>query len=408
MPIDYPKLRPIDIFPVEMSGRRLFGLRDPMELSDQTVFIPPAGLFILQHFDGIHSIVDIQAAYMRKFGDMLLSDDIRKLVDQIDEHYFLEGDRVEARLAAIKEEFRLSPIRPANLADKTYPSDPGQLRALIDELFTGPDGPGLPEAQSSGRHLKGAIAPHIDYARGGAGYAWTYKALAEAEPAALYVVLGTAHQPISTMVAATRKGFDTPFGKIEADAEFVEAVAGRCGEDLFADELAHRTEHSIELQAVMLRHHFPPDSGVRIAAFLCGSFYPFFSSGTSPGSDERVTEFTGALREAIEAYGRPVTVLASVDLAHMGAKFGDSFPVDDSRLGWIEREDREMLVHVERMDPEGFFREVCKDGDSRRICGFASIYAMLSTIRADHCELLHYGRWHDPADTVTFASAILY
>ena len=214
--------------------------------------------------------------------------------------------------------------------------------------------------------------------------------------------------PIHSRYAATRKGFDTPFGTLEADVDFIEAVARGCDEDLFTDEFAHRTEHSVELQAVHLRHHFGAPPEAKIAAFLCGSFHEFFASGASPGEDDRVAAFIGALRKSIESYGKPVTVLASADLAHMGAKFGDDFPVDDEKLKWIEGEDRAMLAPVEGLDAEGFFQAVSKDNDQRRICGFASIYTMLGAIRAEKCELLHYGAWHDPSDTVSYASAVLY
>ena len=53
---------------------------------------------------------------------------------------------------------------------------------------------------------------------------------------------------------ATRKDFATPLGAAETDGELLDAVAARCSLDLFADEFAHRREHSIEFQVVWLQH----------------------------------------------------------------------------------------------------------------------------------------------------------
>src|SRR5918911_5742125 len=71
--MDYPKLRPIEAFPVNLGGREVVCLRDPTQLTDGAVFVPRETLFILAHFDGKHSILDIQEAYTRQSGELLFS-----------------------------------------------------------------------------------------------------------------------------------------------------------------------------------------------------------------------------------------------------------------------------------------------------------------------------------------------
>jgi hypothetical protein len=81
-----PRIRPIDAFPVEQDGKTLIYLKDPLNLATP-IGISPVGYFILAHFDGQHSVVDIQEAYAKKFGSLLPSDELKMFVDMLDEHY---------------------------------------------------------------------------------------------------------------------------------------------------------------------------------------------------------------------------------------------------------------------------------------------------------------------------------
>jgi hypothetical protein len=74
--VDYPKLRNINIFPVQMSGETLLCLQDPQNISEKALFLPIPLYFIVSLFDGQHSILDIQAEYMRRFGELLFTEKI--------------------------------------------------------------------------------------------------------------------------------------------------------------------------------------------------------------------------------------------------------------------------------------------------------------------------------------------
>ena len=71
---DFPRLRPVDAFPVEVEGRRVVCLRDPEGLAEGMLMVPPELLPILAMFDGQRSILDIQAAFTRQSGTILPSD----------------------------------------------------------------------------------------------------------------------------------------------------------------------------------------------------------------------------------------------------------------------------------------------------------------------------------------------
>src|SRR5262249_22405724 len=153
--------------------------------------------------------------------------------------------------------FRKSPVRLAVHAGGAYAGEAGALAAQIDGFFTHPEGPGAPQGVATAgtpSPLRGLIAPHIDFHRGGSVYAWAYRALLERSAAALFIILGTCHAGMPDPFAVTLKPYDTPLGAVPTDRAFCEALGRRYGADLLASESAHRSEHSIEFQAVMLRH----------------------------------------------------------------------------------------------------------------------------------------------------------
>lgn len=399
---EQPKLRGVEAFPTVVEGKEAICLRDPSGLTDAVLLIPRPLLPVLALFDGQHSLLDIQAEIMRRQGELLYRDQLEGLVETLDRQLFLEGSRVEAEQARIEAAFRASPSRQALHAGKAYAADPEGLRAQLEACFTHPDGPGLPGPPTAPR-LRALIAPHIDLHRGGPAYAWAYRAMAEGTDADCFIILGTAHAGMPSPFAATLKDYDTPFGPLPVDREFVEGLGRRYGGDLFSAELAHRAEHSIEFQAVFLRYLFG-DREVRCVPILTSFLHECLNGGKDPEADPGLIGFFEALAETMAALPRRYCLLAGADLTHVGPRFGDPEPVSPARLRQVEAEDRAMLAHVERLDARGFFDSVARDGDRRRICGLSPIYALLRVTDAGTGRLLAYRQWPDPQGTVTFAS----
>ena len=141
-----PRIRPIDAFPVEQDGKTLIYLKDPLNLATP-IGISPVGYFILAHFDGQHSVVDIQEAYAKKFGSLLPSAELKMFVDMLDEHYYLQSERFEKHRDAVVEEFRSLPTRAAAHVGGVYQADPVELVRQLDGFFTAAQGPGLPDVR---------------------------------------------------------------------------------------------------------------------------------------------------------------------------------------------------------------------------------------------------------------------
>ncbi len=398
-----PPIRVLDVQQVEQDGETLFLLRDPSNVVDAAILLSPAAMYISTLLDGRHGIADIQSEYHRETdGQTIGAAEVQELVDYLDEQGFLLSPRFARMQEAMRAAFHASDTRPAAMAGRSYPDDPGELRTYLDGLFTREGGPGaLPgQAQPSEAPLCALIAPHIDFERGGHSYAHGYLRLAQSPPPKTVFIFGVAHDTPPVPYILTKKDFDTPLGVMETDGALVERLAAACSWDPFAYELVHRTEHSIEFQALLLAHVL--GDSVRIVPVLCGAFLQDDPSGP-PTAPEA---FLHACREIIEEQDGAACVIAGADLAHVGPCFGDDFEIDETAINAVAARDREDLGHVFGLDAAGWYQSVMKDSNERRVCGVNAIYSTLKCIEghAQQAQLHHYGYAPDPAGgLVSFA-----
>ncbi len=395
-----PKLRPAEAFPVDVDGRRLVCLRDPLQYAAEPLLVPLPAYFVLTLLDGAHTMVDVQAAFTRRFGTIVDAADVRAIVSTLDAHHYLESPRFAARRRDVDDAYHAAPLRPAAHAGGSYPAEPEALRAHLDGFFTEIgtcpiDAP-----------VEAVIAPHIDLRVGGTAYGHAYRTVAERTSASRFVVLGTAHCGGTHLFAATRKDFATPLGPVATDRDFLARLAARVPEDLYRDELLHRTEHAVEFQIVMLQHVLGERRPFRVVPILVSSFHELIRSRQAPSADARVAGFVEALRATLAEDDVPTAIIAGVDFAHVGHKFGDTEGLTEGFLAATEAKDRRLIVALEASDAERFYRELAADGDRTRICGFAPMYTLLALLDGAAGRLLHYDRSCDPStqSAVTYAS----
>lgn len=272
-------------------------------------------------------------------------------------------------------------------AGSSYPADAGALRAHLHGFFV--DVPPPP----SGAPLAGLVAPHVDLRIGGRAYGHAYAALGTA-PAARYVILGTSHVPGALRFAATRDHYATPLGIARTELAFLDRLAGRVPVDLFRDRHLHAHEHAIEFQVVMLQHVLA-NPEVTIVPILVSSFQDLVARGVTPIDEPEIGAFVQALRATLAEDDVPTVVIAGVDFAHVGAKFGDHTGTTPQLLAAMEEKDRRLLAALEDGDATAFWQTLAADGDRTRICGAAPLAVFLELMWGRHGKVVHYDRFHD-------------
>jgi len=136
-------------------------------------------------------------------------------------------------------------IRSPAVAGLFYDDDPVALRHVITTLLAG--------NPATGAAPRAVIAPHAGYVYSGPVAARAYNRVASnAETIDRVVILGPAHRvALEGIALPTVEYFRTPLGDIPIDRELVTKL--RNMSEVCISDLAHREEHSIEVQLPFLQ-----------------------------------------------------------------------------------------------------------------------------------------------------------
>jgi len=403
-------LRPVEtiVVPDARHGKVLV-LRDTQGIAEGHAVLPPALIPIVARFTGRMTYLQIAREVTRELGAEVDASMVEQVAKQLDEGLFLEGETFARALERVRSDFAELASRPTSHAGGAYPGEKVKLTEYIDRACIDASAGATKRAKKNGR-VRALISPHIDPWRGAIGYGHAYGALAAAldngdDETDTFVVLGTSHAPMSAPFALCRKGYDTPLGPMPVDEAFVDELAAAASFDPYADELNHKREHSIEFQAVFLKHVLGKRRA-RIVPILAG-LGTEQAEQRAPRKTDAVARFLDALKNGIAKRGNRVVLVAGADMAHVGPRFGDAAAHDAGERADLERIDRKSLDFAEQIDAAGFWSHVAADLDARRVCGLAPIFSLLDALPdSARGEILHYEQNVDPDDgsIVSYAS----
>lgn len=387
-----PRLRPLEIIAMRDGDRDVLVVTDPLGVMPAPVALRLEALEMLQVLDGNVTLNDLTAEVVRVSKDLRAGAYVKDFVAQLDRMLMLESPRFEEAYRQMREAYHQLEIRQAVLGGHAYPEAPEALAAFLEGHFAEAGRmrteAGEPVAADDARP-RALLAPHLDPRRAGATIARAYLELGPRQPGPLRVIVyGTGHSLMGDPVALTRKDFETPLGRIPCDTAFVDALAARLGESGWHGEMAHRHEHSIEFQALYLRHRLR-DQPVTLVPILCGGFHGRLAAGESARDDQLFETFIAAVRDTERALGGATVHVAGVDLSHVGPRFGDP-AVDERVLAEVETIDRAALEAAGRGDADGWYQAIADHVDSTRICGWGATYAMLRCAEPGAGRLLRY------------------
>jgi AmmeMemoRadiSam system protein B len=344
-----------------------------------------------------------------RYGVRVPHSAIEQLLRALDEACLLENKTYFEACTRALEDYRRAAYRPPASAGLSYPDDPRELAQLLDEYLDA-----LPAAPDPGSGIRGIISPHIDYARGGPIYAQVWsQAECAAQSADLVVLLGTDHNGSDGSLTLTRQHYATPYGTLPTALDVVDRLSDALGNrPCFAEEMHHRTEHSIELAAVWL-HHMRRGEPCELVPILCGSLHRYVQvdQGTpaDAAADAHLNQALQVLKQAIR--DRQTLVVAAADLAHVGPAFG-GHPLDMGKRAQLQGADEALLAQICAGNAEGFMDEIKKVQDRYNVCGIPPIYLALrllaptqGTVSAyDLCPADDRGTSQVSVCGVTFAS----
>lgn len=233
-------------------------------------------------------------------------------------------------------------VRKPIVAGQFYPEDPEELRKQVNGFLEKSE-------KIIEMPVKALIAPHAGYTFSGKCAASAYKQLKEN---AVFLIFGVNHSGTGSTCIST-KDFETPLGTARNDY-----ILGRKLMELGikADEEAHKTEHSIEVQLPFLQALFDK---VEFVPLIVSDDYKKYISG---------------IIKILQGYGKNVCIIASADMTHYGLNYY-YMPFSKDVKENLYKLDRGALDFVEKIDADGFNNYIEKTGAT--ICGRNTISLLL-------------------------------
>jgi AmmeMemoRadiSam system protein B len=373
-------------------------IRDPYKYSDAMLVIPPGLVECLQNFDGGHTDLDLKLAISRATNSLEVSEIQQHLTQTLSAAGFLEDEVFEQLRRERRNEFAASPIREAAHVGTAYPDEPDALRETMIRYMSDP-----PPAAFDG-NLLGVAAPHVSPDGGWESYRAAYSVLRPEHRDKTFVILATSHYGEPERFGLTRKNFATPLGEARADRPLIDWLANRGGAAVSMEDYCFSFEHTVEFQVLFLQHVLGPE--VKILPVLCGPFARSLFQGGQPEDDDGVRRFFDALGELHDRERDKLVWVLGVDMAHMGARYGDPFEAvaNEGRMAEVGVRDARRMERINAGDAGGFWDLVRENRDDLKWCGSAPFYTFLKSIPNLRGELLNYEQWNiDERSVVSFA-----
>jgi MEMO1 family protein len=274
----------------------------------------------------------------------------------------------------------LPTIRRPVVASQFYEGDAEALRAQISSCFLHKLGPQkIPQVNfhSYPRKVVGLVCPHAGYVYSGPVAAHSFYELAVDGKPDTVVLLGPNHTGYGSGLAMMREGiWRTPLGDIEVDSGIADAILHETG-IVDIDDVAHRHEHSIEVQLPFLQFLYGDKFKIVPICFLMQDY-------------DSAVEVGRALVEALDTTN--TVVIASSDMTHYEpAKVAAS-------------KDQAALKAVTDMDAKRFYETV--ETQNITACGYAPITSLI-TYGVGVCAKAHLLSYHNSGDITGDHSSVV-
>jgi len=274
----------------------------------------------------------------------------------------------------------LPTIRRPNVAGQFYEADAEALKAQIKSCFLHPIGPKkLPQVNLNSKHrnIVGLICPHAGYMYSGPVAASAFYELASDGKPDTVVLLGPNHTGYGSALSLMNEGsWKTPLGEVEIDSKIANDITQETTL-IDVDELAHRYEHSLEVQLPFLQ-------------FLYGNTFKIVPICFLMQDYDSAVEVGNALEEVLDTTN--TVVIASSDMTHYE-------PAKSATA-----KDHAALKAVTEMDAKGFYETIEKQNITA--CGYAPITALI-TYANGVCAKASLLNYHNSGDITGDHSSVV-
>ncbi len=371
-------------------------IRDSFRYSDAVLIIPPPLVQCLAYWDGKHTDLDLRQMLVEMTGDFQVGQIQEQLNSALSAAGFLENETYERMKAEKHAEFAAAPVRVASHAGAAYPEEADELREVMNAWMEGDKEPA--------EDLVAIAAPHVSPGGGYESYQAAYSKLAPLYKDRTFVILGTSHYGAPSRFGLTRKPYETPYGRTATNLTLFDELMAKAPDAIGNEDYCHAVEHSIEFQVLFLQSIYGPD--IKVLPILCGSYAKSIFEGGMPEDDDNVKRFLGALGEIHAREADKLLWVMGVDMAHMGARYGDNFEAiaGQEEMSMVEVRDMDRIKSLNASDAKGFWERIQQNRDDLKWCGSSPLYTFLKAVPGAKGTLEKYEQWNiDEQSVVSFA-----
>jgi len=244
-------------------------------------------------------------------------------------------------------------IREAAVAGQFYPGWPGELKEMIGQMT---------DSKADRKEVIGVVSPHAGFIYSGPVAGAVFSAIKFTDT---FIIIGPNHRGMGKPLSITTGGsWKTPLGEVQIDSGLAKAMlASSAG--LEEDTLAHRYEHSLEVQLPFLQY-FKPD--VKIVPIVLAQAAPQVYQGIGR-----------AVAGVLKSRGEAVVIVASSDMTHYE-------PHESAKA-----KDKKAIEAILSLDAEELVRRIGRYDIS--MCGYAPVISLITAaleMGAGRTELVKY------------------
>lgn len=261
-------------------------------------------------------------------------------------------------------------IRKTAVAGQFYPADPVELTASLQKH--------IPSCFRQ-REAHAVVVPHAGYQYSGDVAGSTYAAVRLPQH---FIILCPNHRGLGAPISLISEGvWESPLGDAVIDSQMARRIESICNL-VEENSLAHRDEHSVEVQIPFLQH-------------LLNNDFSFVPIAIGTDRYENLVELGHALATAVTQSSEPFLLISSSDMNH--------FESSENTL----KKDQLAIDEILELDSAGLYE--CIHRYNISMCGYAPTIAVIEAARqlgATGAELIRHT--HSGEITGEFSSVVGY
>ena len=364
------KIRNLEIIPFENK----FLIRDSLGISKEMI-LNRESFILFSMIDGEEKIEDIKSKFLRNTGIILSDFEIINFIKEMDKNYVFLNENFFKKIEEEKIKMMEMPFKEIK-----FSFDFEKIKNEIDKI----------EFNFS-YDIKGMIVPHIDINVAFDTYLKSYSYLKKLNKR-IFLILGVPHFYSENILSIFPKNYKFLDKIIKVEEEIIKNFKNKFELDIFKDIIAFKNEHSIEFPIIFL-------------SLIKENFY-IIPCLVSRSEKENLKKIANIIFECINLFKEEIFLISSVDLSHVGKKFGDENSFDTTEI------DLKYIEYLKNLENENAFDFIEKNKNFTKIDGVYTNFLfieILKLFRIEKGEIVDYKKYYESfTDSIVSYATLIF